>query len=160
MSQGGFFSHMMAEATNYYCAKCYQDSFGTKCSACNNFVEGEVVTALGNTYHQQCFRCSRCKYDLCCCCCCYLLSHIVFVTASQPFPTGEKVTWTGKECICQKCVNIPIVSAQPVADGTLSSRHNKCLPVTSIAHFHFIFILSFGIQHATPATIRSLMDRR
>ena len=39
----------------YYCSSDYQTLFGTKCSGCGLFVEGEVVTALGNTYHQKMF---------------------------------------------------------------------------------------------------------
>ena len=30
----------------------FQTNFGTKCAKCNLFVEGEVVSALGNTFHQ------------------------------------------------------------------------------------------------------------
>ncbi|XP_054168729.1 actin-binding LIM protein 2-like [Oppia nitens] len=91
LSTGGFFSRTSNSIQHYYCTNCYQKSFGTKCAACHEFVEGEVVTALGNTYHQNCFRCSRCK---------------------QPFPTGDKVTWNGRECLCAKCVQIPVVSSQ------------------------------------------------
>lgn len=61
LAQGGFFSRTSDGVQQYYCTNCYQKSFGTKCAACHHFVEGEVVTALGNTYHQNCFRCSRCQ---------------------------------------------------------------------------------------------------
>lgn len=80
LSQGGFFT----KDKDYYCASCYQSNFGTKCNKCNTFVEGEVVTALGKTYHQNCFKCEGCK---------------------KPFPTGERVTFTGKNCLCQSCAN-------------------------------------------------------
>jgi len=80
LSTGGFFT----KDTRYYCTKCYQTNFGTKCAKCNEFVEGEVVSALGNTFHQKCFTCARCK---------------------DPFPTGERVTFTGKNCLCQKCIH-------------------------------------------------------
>ena len=81
LSQGGFFS----KDKEYYCATCYQANFGTKCAKCTTFVEGEVVTALGKTYHQSCFKCAVCN---------------------KPFPTGERVTFTGKSCLCQACANI------------------------------------------------------
>ena len=42
-----------------------------------------MVSALGNTFHQKCFTCARCM---------------------KPFPTGERVTFTGKNCLCQKCI--------------------------------------------------------
>ncbi len=48
LSSGGFFT----KDRDYFCARCYQGQFGTRCAACGQFVEGEVVTALGKTYHQ------------------------------------------------------------------------------------------------------------
>ncbi|XP_057371397.1 actin-binding LIM protein 1-like isoform X3 [Daphnia carinata] len=88
LAQGGFF----CKDGDYYCTRDYQDRFGTKCSHCGLFVEGEVVTALGKTYHSSCFTCARCR---------------------QPFPSGERVTFTGKEVLCQKCVQIPVMTATP-----------------------------------------------
>ncbi|XP_065215240.1 actin-binding LIM protein 3-like isoform X3 [Planococcus citri] len=82
LAQGGFFQ----KDNNYYCKDDYQRLFGTKCAVCQEFVEGEVVSALGNTYHQKCFKCARCR---------------------QPFPGGEKVTYTGKEVLCGRCSQIP-----------------------------------------------------
>lgn len=76
---GGFFT----KESRYYCSRCYQSNYGTKCAKCNDYVEGEVVSALGNTFHQKCFTCARCM---------------------KPFPTGERVTFTGKNCLCQKCI--------------------------------------------------------
>ncbi|XP_071441388.1 actin-binding LIM protein 2 isoform X3 [Hetaerina americana] len=87
LAQGGFFCKDGA----YYCTTDYQKQFGTKCAVCCEYVEGEVVSALGNTYHQKCFTCARCR---------------------QPFPTGERVTYTGKEVLCQKCVQIPVLDSQ------------------------------------------------
>ncbi|XP_028967060.1 actin-binding LIM protein 3 [Galendromus occidentalis] len=92
LAQGGFFF----KAGKYYCTKDYQKSFGTKCEACKKFVEGDVVTALGNTYHTACFVCARCK---------------------QPFPSGEKVTYTGKECLCVRCIQIPVKSESPLLES-------------------------------------------
>lgn len=57
LAQGGFF----CKDGEYFCTKDYQDLFGTKCSHCGKFVEGEVVTALGKTYHSSCFTCARCR---------------------------------------------------------------------------------------------------
>lgn len=56
LGQGGFF----IKNGKYYCAADYQDNYGTKCKACGQYLEGEVVTALGNTYHKYCFVCARC----------------------------------------------------------------------------------------------------
>lgn len=58
LAQGGFF----CKDGNYYCTVDYQNQFGTKCAICGDYVEGEVVSALGNTYHQKCFTCARCRW--------------------------------------------------------------------------------------------------
>ncbi|XP_063818611.1 actin-binding LIM protein 1 isoform X3 [Pseudophryne corroboree] len=64
--------------------------YGTRCSGCAEFVEGEVVTALGKTYHPNCFVCTVCKH---------------------PFPPGDRVTFNGRDCLCQSC------AVQPMSPG-------------------------------------------
>ncbi|CAI5653602.1 actin-binding LIM protein 1a isoform X7 [Oreochromis aureus] len=68
---------------DYLCTLDYQRMHGTRCNGCGDFVEGEVVTALGKTYHPACFVCTICK---------------------RPFPAGDRVTFNGKDCLCQYCV--------------------------------------------------------
>ncbi|KAI2658072.1 Actin-binding LIM protein 1 [Labeo rohita] len=63
----------------YLCTLDYQHIHGTRCNICGDFVEGEVVTALGKTYHPACFVCTICK---------------------RPFPAGDRVTFNGKDCLC------------------------------------------------------------
>ena len=110
LSQGGFFTR----DKDYFCAPCYQANFGTKCSKCGQYVEGEVVTALGKTYHQNCFRCAGCQ---------------------KPFPTGERVTFTGKNCLCQKCAVNDVTAATTTSVGggsvstpctTTAAEEGKC----------------------------------
>ncbi|GFY72981.1 actin-binding LIM protein 1 [Trichonephila inaurata madagascariensis] len=104
LAQGGFF----VNGGLYYCSKDYQKLFGTRCAECGDYVEGEVVTALGNTYHQKCFVCASCR---------------------QPFPSGEKVTYTGKDVLCTKCIQIPIVSSEsPVQESQVKNGpvHKIC----------------------------------
>lgn len=67
---------------DYICTLDYQRLYGTRCFSCDEFIEGEVVSALGKTYHPDCFVCAVCRL---------------------PFPAGDRVTFNGKECICQKC---------------------------------------------------------
>ncbi|XP_039402057.1 actin-binding LIM protein 1 isoform X15 [Mauremys mutica] len=72
--------------------------YGTRCNGCGEFVEGEVVTALGKTYHPNCFACTVCK---------------------RPFPPGDRVTFNGRDCLCQMC-------AQPMSSSPkeISSSSN------------------------------------
>nr|XP_017213944.1 actin-binding LIM protein 1 isoform X29 [Danio rerio] len=79
LAQGGFFM----KNGEYLCTLDYQRLHGTRCNGCGDFVEGEVVTALGKTYHPTCFVCTVCK---------------------RPFPAGDRVTFNGKDCLCQRCV--------------------------------------------------------
>ncbi|XP_078137963.1 actin-binding LIM protein 2 [Centroberyx gerrardi] len=97
LAQGGFF----VRQGEYICTLDYQRLYGTRCFSCQDFIEGEVVSALGKTYHPRCFVCAACK---------------------QPFPAGDRVTFNGKECICQKCT-------QPLPDNCpapIQAVHNCC----------------------------------
>ncbi|XP_078792629.1 actin-binding LIM protein 2 isoform X20 [Oryzias latipes] len=97
LAQGGFF----VRQGEYICTLDYQRLYGTRCFGCQDFIEGEVVSALGKTYHPRCFVCSSCR---------------------QPFPAGDRVTFNGKECICQKCTQpLPANSPAPI-----QAVHNCC----------------------------------
>ncbi|KAM5159158.1 actin-binding LIM protein 2 isoform 10-T10 [Callospermophilus lateralis] len=78
LAEGGFF----VRQGEYICSQDYQRLYGTRCYSCDQFIEGEVVSALGKTYHPDCFVCAVCRL---------------------PFPPGDRVTFNGKECVCQKC---------------------------------------------------------
>ncbi|XP_075425998.1 actin-binding LIM protein 2 isoform X3 [Ascaphus truei] len=84
LAQGGFF----VRQGDYICNLDYQRLYGTRCFSCDDFIEGEVVSALGKTYHPSCFVCAICR---------------------NPFPPGDRVTFNGKECVCQKCSVSPTV---------------------------------------------------
>ncbi|XP_029328561.1 actin-binding LIM protein 1 isoform X21 [Mus caroli] len=98
LAQGGFF----IKNGDYLCTLDYQRMYGTRCHGCGEFVEGEVVTALGKTYHPNCFACTICK---------------------RPFPPGDRVTFNGRDCLCQLC-------AQPMSsspkEATCSSNCAGC----------------------------------
>ncbi|RXN11167.1 actin-binding LIM 2 isoform X6 [Labeo rohita] len=97
LAQGGFF----VRQGEYICTLDYQRLYGTRCFSCEEFIEGEVVSALGKTYHPRCFVCAACK---------------------QPFPAGGRVTFNGKECICEKCTQpVPVNSTAPP-----QAVHNCC----------------------------------
>uniref|UniRef100_A0A087YB85 Actin binding LIM protein 1 n=2 Tax=Poecilia formosa TaxID=48698 RepID=A0A087YB85_POEFO len=80
------------------CPVDFQRLHGTPCTNCGEFVEGEVVTVLGKSYHPACFVCTMCK---------------------QPFPAGDFVTFRGKECLCQRCT-------EPASPSNHIRHPNNC----------------------------------
>ncbi|XP_008303330.1 actin-binding LIM protein 1-like isoform X2 [Stegastes partitus] len=95
LAKSGFFM----KNGDFLCPLDFQRLHGTLCSNCGEFVEGEVVTVLGKTYHPACFVCTLCK---------------------QPFPAGDCVTFSGKECLCQRCIEPASPSPKDVR------RSNNC----------------------------------
>ncbi|XP_069373278.1 actin-binding LIM protein 1-like isoform X7 [Paralichthys olivaceus] len=98
LAQSGFFM----KSGDFLCPVDFQRLHGTLCNSCGEFVEGEVVTVLGKTYHPACFVCTICK---------------------QPFPAGDCVTFSGKDCLCQRCIRP--VSPAPT-DMKCSSNCTGC----------------------------------
>ncbi|MED6286102.1 Actin-binding LIM protein 3, partial [Characodon lateralis] len=89
LAQSGFFQ----KKGEYICTADYQRLYGTRCDRCDSFITGEVVSALGRTYHPKCFVCSVC---------------------SKPFPIGDRVTFSGKDCVCQQCSHTLVKSNEPI----------------------------------------------
>ncbi|KAB0354282.1 hypothetical protein FD755_022820, partial [Muntiacus reevesi] len=77
LAEGGFF----VRQGEYICTQDYQRLYGTRCFSCDRFIEGEVVSALGKTYHPDCFVCAVCRDDLCPGGC-----------AEHPWPPGSRST--------------------------------------------------------------------
>uniref|UniRef100_W5K6Q1 Actin binding LIM protein 1a n=1 Tax=Astyanax mexicanus TaxID=7994 RepID=W5K6Q1_ASTMX len=103
LAQGGFFM----KNGDYLCTLDYQRIHGTRCNSCGEFVEGEVVTALGKTYHPACFVCTICK---------------------RPFPAGDRVTFNGKDCLCQYCAEpmSPGPAKVPINIYVVPNNNNSC----------------------------------
>lgn len=57
LAQSGFFF----KNQEYICTRDYQQLYGTRCDSCRDFITGEVISALGRTYHPKCFVCSLCR---------------------------------------------------------------------------------------------------
>ncbi|XP_041253655.1 actin-binding LIM protein 3 isoform X4 [Onychostruthus taczanowskii] len=88
LAQSGFFF----KNQEYICTHDYQQLYGTRCDSCGDFITGEVISALGRAYHPKCFVCSTCR---------------------KPFPIGDKVTFSGKDCVCQNCSQ-SLLSTKPI----------------------------------------------
>ncbi|XP_032885501.1 actin-binding LIM protein 3 isoform X11 [Amblyraja radiata] len=77
----------------YICTLDYQRLYGTRCDSCKEFIGGEVISALGRTFHPKCFVCTACR---------------------KPFPVGDRVTFSGKDCVCQQCSHTLITASEPI----------------------------------------------
>uniref|UniRef100_A0A1A8US53 Actin binding LIM protein family, member 3 n=2 Tax=Nothobranchius furzeri TaxID=105023 RepID=A0A1A8US53_NOTFU len=89
LARSGFFQ----KKGEYICTVDYQRLYGTRCDRCDSFITGEVVSALRRTYHPKCFVCSIC---------------------SKPFPIGDRVTFSGKDCVCQQCSHTLVKPNEPI----------------------------------------------
>uniref|UniRef100_A0AAQ4NTH0 Actin binding LIM protein family, member 3 n=1 Tax=Gasterosteus aculeatus aculeatus TaxID=481459 RepID=A0AAQ4NTH0_GASAC len=89
LARSGFFQ----KKGEYICTADYQRLYGTRCDRCDSFITGEVVSALGRTYHPKCFVCSVC---------------------SKAFPIGDRVTFSGKDCVCQQCSRTLVKPNEPI----------------------------------------------
>ncbi|KAL0973818.1 hypothetical protein UPYG_G00211600 [Umbra pygmaea] len=89
LARSGFFQ----KRGEYICTSDYQRLYGTRCDRCDGFISGEVVSALGRTYHPTCFVCSVCR---------------------KQFPIGDRVTFSGKACVCQQCSHTLVTCNEPI----------------------------------------------
>ncbi|XP_031653118.1 actin-binding LIM protein 3 [Oncorhynchus kisutch] len=89
LARSGFYQ----KSGEYICTSDYQRLYGTRCDRCDGIITGEVVSALGRTYHPTCFVCSVCR---------------------KPFPIGDRVTFSGKDCVCQQCSHTLVTSNEPI----------------------------------------------
>ncbi|XP_019901405.1 actin-binding LIM protein 3 isoform X9 [Esox lucius] len=89
LARSGFFQ----KRGEYICTSDYQRLYGRRCDRCDGFISGEVVSALGRTYHPTCFVCSVCR---------------------KQFPIGDRVTFSGKACVCQQCSHTLVNSNEPI----------------------------------------------
>ncbi|KAL2094871.1 hypothetical protein ACEWY4_009590 [Coilia grayii] len=138
LARSGFFQ----KSGEYICTEDYQRLYGTQCDSCGEFITGEVVSALGRTYHPKCFVCSQCRnalgkspegvrargscpavapagvsggadpWPLA-----RLQAQIPLLpqpAPAKPFPIGDRVTFCGKKCVCQQCSHALVSTSEPV----------------------------------------------
>lgn len=102
--RGLFFS----EEGSWYCPDDYQKYFGKKCTVCNDYIKDELVIVLQKTYHQQCFKCSHCRYNEKFWEYLNIFSNLQSYFFRQPCPKGDLVTYVGNSILCSKCKEIPV----------------------------------------------------
>lgn len=53
--------HYMRKNSRYYCEDCYHQNFSKKCAHCHRPCKQRTLSALGKSWHPQCFVCNSCK---------------------------------------------------------------------------------------------------
>ncbi|ORY11860.1 LIM-domain-containing protein [Neocallimastix californiae] len=49
---------------NLFCINCYNNQCGIKCAFCNQYIDGEYITAMSKNWHPQHFCCTECHEPL------------------------------------------------------------------------------------------------
>ncbi|MBO5345006.1 MAG: hypothetical protein J6A51_03835 [Clostridia bacterium] len=97
---------------NYpYCKQCYLQRFAKMCARCGKPITDQCLNALGKSYHQACFNCTRC--------------HKPFATPSFFQKDGEpycEVCY--KEAVAVKCGGC----GKPIVGNSLMALGNKYHP--------------------------------
>ncbi|VDP34706.1 unnamed protein product [Schistosoma mattheei] len=152
LKQGGFF----VKDKNFYCPNDYQTEFGVRCETCHGYVEGEVVTVLGKTFHTHCFRCTTCR---------------------RLFNSGERTTIVDGSYYCMSCssnlTNGDVLhktvdgnardssaAAATITNGSngvcsTSSSPSSNSPSSKSDHFNPLSLSTSGHQSQTLPTIRT-----
>lgn len=47
-----------------YCDADYIQLYGKTCFACGQVIQNTILTALNKTYHQECFKCTKCHKSI------------------------------------------------------------------------------------------------
>jgi len=76
----GFFTKL----AKYYCAEDYHALFGTLCTLCQKYIEGEglSIQGKGKSYHISCLTCSKC---------------------GGRFDEGSRITFEKEQALCDSC---------------------------------------------------------
>ncbi|KAJ8408624.1 hypothetical protein AAFF_G00252590 [Aldrovandia affinis] len=57
-------SGFVEERGSVYCERCYEEFFAPVCGHCQQKILGEVINALKQTWHVNCFLCASCKQPI------------------------------------------------------------------------------------------------
>ncbi|XP_065649509.1 actin-binding LIM protein 1 isoform X3 [Hydra vulgaris] len=97
---GYFFSN-----NNFYCTEDYSKLFGSKCSGCQKFVEGEVILAVEEIFHPECFDCVYC---------------------GKLFPPNVKILYDGSHFMCEGCNIQDKYKTKEIKSEITESSINSC----------------------------------
>lgn len=63
-------------------------------------------------------------------CACFLSSLYFLLLLSKPFPIGDRVTFSGKDCVCQQCSRTLVKPNEPIKIHGPSRKSGVCLALS------------------------------
>ncbi|KAG7283084.1 hypothetical protein CRUP_033030, partial [Coryphaenoides rupestris] len=101
-----------------------------RCQRCREVCKGEVVRVQDTHFHVKCFTCTVCNCDLARSGFFQKKGEYVCTADYQrlkPFPIGDRVTFSGKDCVCQQCSHTLVKSNEPIMIHGPSRKSNAIL---------------------------------
>ncbi|KAK7121104.1 hypothetical protein R3I94_020918 [Phoxinus phoxinus] len=98
-----------------YCERCYEQFLAPTCSRCQQKVLGEVINALKQTWHVQCFLCASCQQPI--------RNNTFHLEDGQPYCETDYYTLFGTGC--HGC-DFPIEAGDKFLDALGFTWHDTC----------------------------------
>lgn len=103
------------ERGSVYCERCYEQFLAPSCSRCQQKVLGEVINALKQTWHVQCFLCASCQQPI--------RNNTFHLEDGQPYCETDYYTLFGTGC--HGC-DFPIEAGDKFLDALGFTWHDTC----------------------------------
>ncbi|XP_039533185.1 PDZ and LIM domain protein 5-like isoform X5 [Pimephales promelas] len=103
------------ERGSVYCESCYEQFLAPTCARCQQKVLGEVINALKQTWHVQCFLCASCQQPI--------RNNTFHMEDGQPYCETDYYTLFGTGC--HGC-DFPIEAGDKFLDALGFTWHDTC----------------------------------
>lgn len=93
--------------------------------------------------------------------CCLILSLCVssLLRLSKPFPIGDRVTFSGKDCVCQQCSHTLVKSNEPIKIHGPSRKSVVCLALSTPFSATGCYSAQSLMLHVCEAQLTHLADQ-
>lgn len=98
-----------------YCEKCYEQFFAPECGRCQRKILGEIINALKQTWHVNCFVCVACKHPI--------RNNVFHMEDGDPYCEKDYYNLFGTSC--QGC-DFPIEAGDKFLQALGHTWHDTC----------------------------------
>ncbi|KAJ8338886.1 hypothetical protein SKAU_G00356720 [Synaphobranchus kaupii] len=112
----------MEERGSVYCERCYEEFFAPACACCQLKIMGEVINALKQTWHVNCFLCAACKQPI--------RDKTFHLEEGQPYCERDYNNLFGTNC--HGC-DFPIEAGDKFLEALGQNWHDTCF-VCAVCH--------------------------